>query len=150
MSPHKGFFTKKLLAALIFWKVLSVTIWMFPSQKICCPERLICFSNNLDVSLSENLLPRATNLFNNETVDNINNSIGVISESFAALENVPRPNLDINSNAILESLPNFDDVDHGGFSANVLQSNPTVLRDTHVSKSGRVSKRPDRLIDKLA
>ena len=96
------------------------------------------------------MLPRETNLFNNETVDNINNSIGVISESFAALENVRRPNLDINSNAILESLPNFDDVDHGGFSANVLQSNPTVLRDTHVSKSGRVSKRPDRLIDKFA
>ena len=107
----------------------------------------------MDVSFSENLLPRETNLFNNETVDNINNSIGVISESFAALENVRRPNLDIyiNSNAILESLPNFDDVDHGGFSANVLQSNPTVLRDTHVSKSGRpVSKRPDRLIDKFA
>ena len=108
------------------------------------------FSNNLDVSFSENLLPRETNLFNNETVDNINNSIGVISESFAALENARGPNLDNNSNEILESLPNFDDVDHGGFSANVLQSIPTVLRDTHVSKSGRVSKRPDRLIDKFA
>ena len=107
------------------------------------------FSNNLDTSFSENL-SLESHIFNDGTVDNINNSIEALRESFATLENARRPSVNSNSNRLLDSMRNFDDVDHGSFSANVLQSNPTVLRDTHVSKSGRVSKRPDRLIDKFA